>query len=893
MEKEVDKKLHKPDPKRTGNSVTGKPLDKININPQLVVKEQQEVAEVLSIIEELKELMHIDLEEEGLSLDEALDIQQRMQRSRIMKRYARKIQRAKEISKRRIADQPHLRRRAFVKAREAVRTRLAGQVGADYHQLGPSEKIRIDKMLDKKTVMIKKIAQRLLPRVRTAEMKRLQSYIQGKKLVNAGQGEGRTVTESLNKLGLNTPGDIHEAIKGVLENTYDPRLVAVKKNFSMNKLVEALDSMIDDKIEITEQCMYALQEKATKSGIKLSTLTEVFARGYKSNSKPHLLPEQVGFARVNSFINKGKTYYTEDKDLIKPIYEMRKIGGKWQKVIVEEVRAPEPVKSKIDELFEARAPDTPYVKPHIEKGSTKPSGWKASDKWGKVKYFGTDFKKSAEKHAFKEEAEDILEAKATMCGRCGTKHVPASKGGNCPAMKEEATNIHPIVKEYNALKKHDIKTLRGMISQSGGVVDTSGFKSKDHAASHIIRSKHGNKKVDQAFGFNEDTAKEVTHTNENFMDGKGPGKPGDAARHGLKGKSAAELKKIRSSETASPRKKQLAHFMLNMTKEEIELDEAGLWDNIHAKRKRIKAGSGERMRKPGSEGSPTKQNFRDAQEAFVNEEERPDPKPKVEGTNCRNCVYWRKDLEKPVTKEELNKNGGLKAPNDEYVAMCKRIDLGTLPGEDHNVKVKGFCDHSVIKDWVTERMCCSQWDSDGMIRDYKGHSPVMKEEETKATKARKKLEIVDRKPPHTEFTKQSEIQKKIIDEEGNVQPDPKKRLVGTKSLLKAYKKDTPGQCDCNESLNESFNIAFASGVGITLTAKDLGMVTKSGFALHPSVIEQMEEMVDEEVTSADKEPVVIPAHKDAHGNTIPAKTVKRKKNKVIIKSGNVHDGEGA
>lgn len=31
----------------------------------------------------------------------------------------------------------------------------------------------------------------------------------------------------------------------------------------------------------------------------------------------------------------------------------------------------------------------------------------------------------------------------------------------------------------------------------------------------------------------------------------------------------------------------------------------GLWDNIHAKRARIAAGSGERMRKPGSEGAPT------------------------------------------------------------------------------------------------------------------------------------------------------------------------------------------------------------------------------------------------------------------------------------------------
>ncbi len=38
----------------------------------------------------------------------------------------------------------------------------------------------------------------------------------------------------------------------------------------------------------------------------------------------------------------------------------------------------------------------------------------------------------------------------------------------------------------------------------------------------------------------------------------------------------------------------------------------GLWDNIHAKRKRIKAGSGERMRKPGSKGAPTAQAFKDS-----------------------------------------------------------------------------------------------------------------------------------------------------------------------------------------------------------------------------------------------------------------------------------------
>lgn len=36
----------------------------------------------------------------------------------------------------------------------------------------------------------------------------------------------------------------------------------------------------------------------------------------------------------------------------------------------------------------------------------------------------------------------------------------------------------------------------------------------------------------------------------------------------------------------------------------------GLYANIHAKRARIKAGSGERMRKPGSKGAPTASSFR-------------------------------------------------------------------------------------------------------------------------------------------------------------------------------------------------------------------------------------------------------------------------------------------
>jgi hypothetical protein len=46
---------------------------------------------------------------------------------------------------------------------------------------------------------------------------------------------------------------------------------------------------------------------------------------------------------------------------------------------------------------------------------------------------------------------------------------------------------------------------------------------------------------------------------------------------------------------------------------------AGLWDNIHAKRKRIAAGSGERMRRPGSKGAPTEEALEKSKTASLSE----------------------------------------------------------------------------------------------------------------------------------------------------------------------------------------------------------------------------------------------------------------------------------
>ena len=41
----------------------------------------------------------------------------------------------------------------------------------------------------------------------------------------------------------------------------------------------------------------------------------------------------------------------------------------------------------------------------------------------------------------------------------------------------------------------------------------------------------------------------------------------------------------------------------------VKMANGGLYENIHKKKARIAAGSGEKMRKPGSKGAPTKADF--------------------------------------------------------------------------------------------------------------------------------------------------------------------------------------------------------------------------------------------------------------------------------------------
>jgi len=107
------------------------------------------------------------------NLDEALSLQQRRQRAITMRRYKAKIAAARKRMARRPADQERLEKRAEKKARSMVRAKIAGSKGKNYDDLSPAEKSQIEDRVKKRSVMVARIAKRLLPKLKRADTVRI------------------------------------------------------------------------------------------------------------------------------------------------------------------------------------------------------------------------------------------------------------------------------------------------------------------------------------------------------------------------------------------------------------------------------------------------------------------------------------------------------------------------------------------------------------------------------------------------------------------------------------------------------------------------------------------------------------------------------------------------
>ena len=115
-----------------------------------------------------KEFDSVDTNEEVT--DEALTVQQRMAKSRQMKKLAPKIAIGRKRAARKMANMDTLKKRARKAARNTILKKLTKDIPKD--ELSMSRRQDIEKRLDKMKPKIDKLAQKMLPKVRKKELER-------------------------------------------------------------------------------------------------------------------------------------------------------------------------------------------------------------------------------------------------------------------------------------------------------------------------------------------------------------------------------------------------------------------------------------------------------------------------------------------------------------------------------------------------------------------------------------------------------------------------------------------------------------------------------------------------------------------------------------------------
>ena len=320
-----------------------------------------------------------EMAEEDGQLTEAMTIQQRRARSLIMRKFKVKIASARRRLRKKAATMDKLKIRARKAAIRIIRKRIAGKKGEDYNNLSPSEKMLVDKRVEKKRSAIDKIAKRLLPMVRKADLLKLRSKSESVDADFENFLSEATVNEAFDMFleaetevskytkryhqmyskegtikldgrfrAFRAKKEEEESLKegsaldAVIDKHKDERIALQKrhKNEKADVRVREIRAVAQEEfqsdldllrfIEETSNDIFnavlldeeksdeGLKGKAEKSGISYGILKKVFDRGlaaYQTSHRPGTTPQQWAYARVNSFITGGKTRTTGDADL--------------------------------------------------------------------------------------------------------------------------------------------------------------------------------------------------------------------------------------------------------------------------------------------------------------------------------------------------------------------------------------------------------------------------------------------------------------------------------------------------------------------------------------------------------------------------------------------------
>ena len=343
------------------------------------------------VYDTIRSVIKEDMDEER----KPLSISQRKAIGRRMKKLAPKLQRIKKMKARKMANADAIKSRAQKAAIGAVRKKVAGDRGTNYKNLSPSDKIQVDKLVQKKSAMVQKLAKKLIPATRKKEIARLKSlrgnknesfdsifesvilerqdsdikdregsqpskYFSGlAKSTKAkrdtqfqkaaekdpsdataypdkhvGDSDAKTTTSKHTKKYRDVFGEAQvDSAKAKIDRE---KASDAKKHDRMMDRARTSDTKSKNKetnesFDLTESAEAALRKKADKTGISYGILKKVYDRGmaaWRTGHRPGANQQQWAFARVNSFVTKGKgTWGKADKDLADKVRATEEFGA--------------------------------------------------------------------------------------------------------------------------------------------------------------------------------------------------------------------------------------------------------------------------------------------------------------------------------------------------------------------------------------------------------------------------------------------------------------------------------------------------------------------------------------------------------------------------------------
>ena len=351
--------------------------------------------------------------------------------------------------------------------------------------------------------------------------------------------------------------------------TFDPQLVFAEQ-------------IAGSAIALTNEAKLSLYKKSQKSGIPTNVLETVYYRGYSIwNESFGQTPEQFAFDRVNSFIAGG---FAADLD---------------------------------DDLCEA------FITPHRKIIHHDTWGYAVGTKKNKAHVFTSEA--SAEKHA-----KDLKKRSPHLSLTPVRKH-PTSTDPDLSKMhiiaasnvrrtdlaedyiEEDVINEGEVIKTKFAVKNMQKRGIEGPHPVVGDDLMRNWALHKMPKKTHDMPD----------ISYHRGTARFHDMKKGTHFDVKG-GSPRTTVMntHPKPGDTKDPIGLIAPKTPVSFKQDKVKKKKGNVVPiKETQIDEKrGLWDNIHAKRERIKHGSGEHMRKPGSKGAPTAADLKNSQnEELINE----------------------------------------------------------------------------------------------------------------------------------------------------------------------------------------------------------------------------------------------------------------------------------